>query len=85
MATVQKPIAMKCFEGNVTSPAWKDKPSWFLIASKDRVIHPNTQHFMAERMRAHTHVKAVDHTSPVTASEAVLDLITEAAGKTLAA
>lgn len=81
--TVQKPIAFKCFEGKISNPAWKGKPSWFLIASEDRVIHPNTQRFMAERMKAHTHVGALDHTSPVTAPDLVLKVILEAAKETL--
>lgn len=83
MATVQKPIALRCFEGKISNPAWKEKPSWFLIASEDRVIHPSTQHFMAERMKAHIHVDALDHTSPVTAPDLVLKVILEAAKETL--
>ena len=51
-AAVQRPIALQCIQEPVSVPAWKKKPSWFLIAEEDRMISPKTQHFMAERMGA---------------------------------
>ena len=61
-AAVQRPIALKCIQETVPTPAWRNKPSWFLIAEEDRMINPKTQHFMAERMGAATRSFAVDHT-----------------------
>jgi pimeloyl-ACP methyl ester carboxylesterase len=59
-------------------PAWKTKASWFLLAEEDRVINPETQHFMAERMGAKIRFCSVDHTPLVTAPDQVVDVILEA-------
>jgi len=80
---VQRPIALKCIQEPAPKPAWKSKPSWFLIAEEDRMINPKTQHFMAERMQARTHAFAVDHTPLLTAPEKVVEIIIAAAEETL--
>jgi pimeloyl-ACP methyl ester carboxylesterase len=77
-AAVQRPIAVKCIQEPVPTPAWKTKPSWFLIAEEDRMINPKTQHFMAKRMGARTRSLAVDHTPLLSAPEEVVDIILEA-------
>lgn len=74
-AAVQRPIALKCIQEPVPKPAWRAKPSWFLIAEEDRMINPRTQHFMAERMGAATRSLAVDHTPLLSAPETVADII----------
>jgi pimeloyl-ACP methyl ester carboxylesterase len=76
---VQRPIAVKCIQESAPTPAWRSKPSWFLIAEQDRMINPKTQHFMAERMKATTRSREVDHTPLVTAPESVVAIILEAA------
>jgi pimeloyl-ACP methyl ester carboxylesterase len=76
---VQRPISVKCIQEPAPKPAWKTKPSWFLIAEEDRMINPKTQHFMAERMGAKAHSFAVDHTPLLTASGKVVEVIMEAA------
>ena len=80
---VQRPIAVKCIQEPAPTPAWKSRPSWFLIAEKDRMIHPKTQRFMAERMNATIHSHKVDHTPLLTAPEKVVNIILEAAKATL--
>src|SRR5580700_10946953 len=82
-AAVQRPIALKCIQEPATKPAWKSKPSWYLIAEEDRMINPKTQHFMAERMKATVQSFAVDHTPLLTAPDKVVDIILEAANATL--
>ena len=77
-AAVQRPLSVKCIQEPVPKPAWKSKPSWFLIAEEDRMINPKTQHFMAKRMGATTRVLAVDHTPLLTAPQEVVDIILEA-------
>jgi pimeloyl-ACP methyl ester carboxylesterase len=52
MAVVQKPIAARCFEDRAGKPAWKDKPSWYQVSQEDRMIPPETQQWMAERIKA---------------------------------
>jgi pimeloyl-ACP methyl ester carboxylesterase len=75
---VQRPLSVKCIQEPVPKPAWKSRPSWFLIAEQDRMINPKTQHFMAERMGATTRSFAVDHTPLLSAPEKVVDIIMEA-------
>jgi pimeloyl-ACP methyl ester carboxylesterase len=77
-AAVQRPLALKCIQEPVPTPAWRSKPTWFLIAEEDRMINPKTQHFMAERMGATTRSFAVDHTPLLSAPQKVVDIILEA-------
>jgi pimeloyl-ACP methyl ester carboxylesterase len=77
-AAVQRPIALKCIQEPVAKPAWRAKPSWFLIAEEDRMINPKTQHFMAERISASARSFPVDHTPLLSAPQKVVDLILEA-------
>ena len=78
LAAVQRPIALSCITVPVGRPLWKDIPSWFLVAEDDRMIVPETQRFMAERMKATIKAHAVDHTPIVTAPMAVVDVIRDA-------
>ncbi len=82
-ASVQRPISVRCIQEKAPKPAWRWKPAWFLIAEEDRMIHPKTQHFMAERMTAKIRRHPVDHTPLLTAPEVVIDIIREAACETL--
>jgi pimeloyl-ACP methyl ester carboxylesterase len=78
LAAVQRPISINCIMVPVGRPLWKDLPSWFLIAEDDRMIVPDTQRYMAERMQAKTEAHAVDHTPSVTAPAVVVDVIRDA-------
>jgi pimeloyl-ACP methyl ester carboxylesterase len=78
LAAVQRPISVSCIGEAVGRPLWKDRPSWFLIAEQDRMINPDTQHFMAARMNAHVRSYEDDHTPIVTAPDAVTHVIAEA-------
>jgi hypothetical protein len=78
MAATQKPIAIRCVEEPMTKPAWKGKPSWFLVAGRDRMIAPETQRFMAHRAGGHGHEVEVDHTPLASAPDQVVAIITEA-------
>jgi pimeloyl-ACP methyl ester carboxylesterase len=79
LAAVQRPLSVACISVPVERPAWKDGPSWVLIAEQDRMINPETQHFQAQRMGAHTRIRPVDHTPMVTAPADVADIILDAA------
>ena len=78
LAAVQRPISLACITVPAGRPLWKDVPSWFLLAEDDRMIIPETQRFMAERMKARVRAHAVDHTPSVTAPTMVVDIISEA-------
>ena len=78
LAAVQRPISLNCITVPVGRPLWKDIPSWFLVAEDDRMIVPETQRFMARRIKATVKAHAVDHTPSVTAPTVVVDVIREA-------
>lgn len=78
LAAVQRPIAVACIRVKVGRPLWKDRPSWFLLAERDRMITPDTQRFMAERMKATVRSQPVDHAPIVTAPGVVADIIRDA-------
>jgi pimeloyl-ACP methyl ester carboxylesterase len=80
LSAVQRPISPSCITVPVGHPRWRDVPSFFLLAEDDRMILPETQRFMAERMKAKVRAHAVDHTPIVTAPAAVVDIIREAIG-----
>ena len=83
MAAVQRPIAVACIQEPAPAPAWKTKPSWFLLAEEDRMINPKTQRFMAIRMSAEVRSSRVDHSPMYTAPDLVIEVILEAARMTL--
>ena len=78
LAAVQRPISLDCITVPAGRPLWKDIPSWFLVAEHDRMIVPETQRFMAGRMKAKTKAHTVDHTPSVTAPSTVVDIIRDA-------
>lgn len=79
MANSQVPWGVAALEGAVTSPAWKAKPSWYLVATDDHMIPPPAQRDMAKR--AGSTVKEVkgSHAVYVSNPAAVAKLIEEAA------
>ena len=74
---VQRPMAVNCIQEK--APAPRTNPSWFLLAEEDRMISPETQRFMAERMGARIRRHHVDHSPLYTAPDVVVRLILEAA------
>ena len=78
LAAVQRPISLSCITVPVGRPLWRNIPSWFLISEDDRMIVPETQRYMAERMKAKIKSHVVDHTPSVTAPGAVVDIIRDA-------
>jgi pimeloyl-ACP methyl ester carboxylesterase len=78
LAALQRPIAPACITTRVGRPRWRDLPSWYLVAEQDYMILPETQRFMAQRMRARVRTQVVDHTPSVTAPTAVVETIREA-------
>jgi len=49
MANSQVPWGVEALNGAISEPAWKTKPSWYLIATKDKMIPPAAQHAMSKR------------------------------------
>jgi pimeloyl-ACP methyl ester carboxylesterase len=80
MADAQVPWGVDALGGTITEPAWRVKPSWYLIATDDRMIPPPAQHAMSERTGATVVEVAGSHAIYVSQPQAVADLIKQAAG-----
>jgi pimeloyl-ACP methyl ester carboxylesterase len=80
MADSQLPWGIDALQGAVTKPAWKNKPSWYLVARDDRMIPPDAQRAMARRAGATVAESAGSHAVYVSQPEAVARLIIAAAG-----
>jgi pimeloyl-ACP methyl ester carboxylesterase len=79
MADSQVPWGVAALEGAVTEPAWRAKPSWYLVATDDHMIPPAAQRFMAQRAGAEVAETAGSHAVYVSKPQAVADLIERAA------
>jgi len=79
MADSQVPWGVDALAGAVTQPAWRTKPSWYLVATDDRMIPPPAQRAMAERSGAKVSETAGSHAVYVSKPEAVAQLIEAAA------
>lgn len=79
MAAIQKPIAAKVFGEKPGRPAWKSLPSWYLISEVDRMLSPETQRFMADRISATTSAVPGSHASPISHATAAARMIAAAA------
>jgi len=75
MADSQVPWGVDALAGQITEPAWRNKPTWYLIASEDRMIPPDAQRFMADRAGAIQVEAAGSHAIYVSRPEAVAALI----------
>jgi hypothetical protein len=78
MADAQVPWGLEALSGAISEPAWRSKPSWYLIATEDRMIPPPAQRFMSKRAGATTVEVAGSHAIYVSQPAAVAELITAA-------
>ncbi len=81
MADSQVPWGVEALEDAVGEPAWRSKPSWYLVASEDKMIPPAAQRFMAERAGSTVVEVAGSHAVYVSRPDAVADIIEAAAGE----
>ena len=79
MADSQVPWGLAALSGSITEAAWKTKPSWYLIATDDRMIPPPAQQFMSKRAGATVVEVKGSHAVYVSKPEAVASLIDKAA------
>jgi pimeloyl-ACP methyl ester carboxylesterase len=79
MANSQVPWGLAALNGAVTEPAWKAKPSWYLIATDDRMIPPAAQRSMSKRAGSSVVEVKGSHAVYVSQPEAVAELIQKAA------
>jgi pimeloyl-ACP methyl ester carboxylesterase len=79
MAKSQVPISTDSFTHKVTSPAWKTKPSWYMVATADRSINPDQERMMAKRANAKTVEVNASHVAYMSHPKETAKLIEEAA------
>src|SRR4051812_32689961 len=78
MADSQVPWGVDALGGAVTEPAWRSRPSWYLVASDDRMIPPPAQRAMSERAGATVVEAPGSHAIYVSRPQAIADLIKRA-------
>ena len=79
MADSQVPWGVEALSGAVGEPAWKSKPSWYLVATDDRMIPPPAQQYMAQRAGSTVVEQAGSHSVYVSQADKVAELIEQAA------
>jgi pimeloyl-ACP methyl ester carboxylesterase len=79
MADAQVPWGVEALHGAVTEPAWRSKPSWYLVATDDLMIPPDAQRAMAERTGATVVEVKGSHAVYVSRPKEVAHLIEQAA------
>ena len=79
MADSQVPWGVEALSGSITKPAWKTKPSWYLVATDDRMIPPAAQQIMSKRAGSTVVETKGSHAVYVSKPEAVAALIEKAA------
>lgn len=78
MAASQVPWGMEALNGSISEPAWKSKPSWYLVATDDRMIPPPAQRLMSKRAGSTVVEVSGSHAVYVSQPEAVARLIAKA-------
>jgi len=71
--------AAELFTKNAAGVAWKSKPSWYIVATKDRTVQPELQRFVAKRMGATIHEVDSSHVPMLSNPKLVIDVIRAAA------
>jgi pimeloyl-ACP methyl ester carboxylesterase len=79
MAISQVPISTDSFTHKVTNPAWKTKPTWYMVAAADRSINPQQERMMAKRAHATTVEVNSSHVAYMSHAKETAKLIEEAA------
>jgi pimeloyl-ACP methyl ester carboxylesterase len=84
MADSQVPWGVQAVGETVGEPAWKSKPSWYLVTTEDRMIPPPAQRFMSKRAGATVVEVAASHVVFISQPAAVTKLIVQAAREAMA-
>ena len=79
MANSQVPWGLEALNGAISEPAWKTKPSWYLVSTEDRMIPPDAQRAMSKRAGATVAEVNGSHAVYVSQPQAVAAIIAKAA------
>jgi pimeloyl-ACP methyl ester carboxylesterase len=81
LTATQVPTSVGAMKGEITTPAWKSKPSWYIIAAHDRAISPDLETAQAKRIGATTITVPSSHVIMLAHPTKVADVIFDAASK----
>jgi hypothetical protein len=84
MAYSQVPRGVEALSGAITQPAWRTKPSWYLVTTEDKRIPPDAQRAMSKRAGSTVVEVKSSHAMYVSHPQAVTHLIEQAATGALA-
>jgi pimeloyl-ACP methyl ester carboxylesterase len=73
------PVFAKCFDEKISEAAWSGKPSWYVVATLDRMINPDLQKFLAKKIGARATVLQTGHVPMISKPEEVAKVIIAAA------
>lgn len=79
LAATQKPVSGSVFAATVPTAAWRTVPSWYIVSSQDRAIHPDLERFYAKRANAKTTELVSSHVPFLSRPRDVVKVIEEAA------
>jgi pimeloyl-ACP methyl ester carboxylesterase len=79
MADSQVPWGVEALSGTISQPAWKTKPSWYLVSTDDKMIPPDAQRAMSKRAGSTVVEVKGSHSVYVSQPQAVASLIEKAA------
>jgi len=79
MADSQVPWGVEALGGTISEPAWRTKPSWYLVTTEDRMIPPDAQRVMSKRAGSTVSEVKGSHSVYVSQPQAVASLIEQAA------
>ncbi len=79
MADSQVPWGVEALNGKISKPAWKSKPSWYLVSTEDKMIPPAAQRSMSKRAGSTVVEQKASHSVFISQPEAVANLIKKAA------
>ncbi len=79
VTTVQTPFALSSNANKVTKAAWEEKPSWFVVSENDKIIYPELERKLAEKLGAKTTEVSASHVSMLAKPEEVAEVIISAA------
>lgn len=81
LAAIDAPIHHSALEESIDQPAWRDLPSWYIVATQDRIIPPAMQHRMASRMRAEVREIGASHVPFLSRPREFTEVIMEAVAR----
>ena len=78
LATVQTPLGLSTFSDKVSTPAWADRPSWYIVSRDDRAVSVELQRALASQLKARTTELSSSHMSLLSLPRAVAEIIGDA-------